>query len=99
MQAVRGLTKEIIADLVGRLIVYAAEVTGTLGLAAPAVVPQACGAIADTTSDATKLANVLKEAMTLGTTKAERIVEALNRLFILMGQISDGVVQARDAGA
>ena len=37
--------------------------------------------------------------MTLGTTKAERIVEALNRLFILMGQISDGVVQARDAGA
>jgi uncharacterized protein YukE len=97
VQAVRGLTKEIIADLVGRLIVYAAEVTGTLGLAAPAVVPQACGAIADTTSDATKLANVLKEAMTLGTTKAERIVEALNRLFILMGQISDGVVQARDA--
>lgn len=31
VEAVRGLTKEIIADLVGRLIVYAAEIAGTLG--------------------------------------------------------------------
>jgi uncharacterized protein YukE len=98
VEAVRGLTKEIIADLVGRLIVYAAEVTGTLGLAAPAVIPQACGAIADVVTDASRLARVLKEAMTLGVGSIDEIVDAVNKLLVLLGQVAEGIIQGRDAG-
>lgn len=50
-------------------------------------------------TDTSKLARVLTEAMTLGVDSIDDIVDAITKLLVLLGQVAEGIIQGRDAGA
>ncbi|MDN4175401.1 hypothetical protein QWY28_20735 [Nocardioides sp. SOB77] len=98
VEAVRGLTKEIIAELVGALISWAGQVAGTAGIGASWVIPQAVSRISETVRDATKLADALTEAMRLGDTMVEQVTAAIGYLSTFLAQVREGQGQADRAG-
>jgi hypothetical protein len=93
--AVRILVRDAIATLVSRLIVYAAEVAGTLGLATPLVAEQVSTLIA---SWAAKIARLLRSLIgslrTLAgqTQLLERLIEALKKI---LSRLRGGGAEAR----
>lgn len=97
VEAVRGLTKEIIAELVGALISWAGQVAGTAGLGASWVIPQAVARINETVRDATRLADALTEAMRLGDTMVEQVTTAVGYLSTFLSQLQEGLGQAERA--
>ena len=84
--AVRDKIREIIADLVSRLIAYAAELVATAGLAAPVVAEQAINLIARW---ATKIADLI--------TKLLRTIKALMPLLCHLDEIFDAIKKAMAA--
>ncbi|MGH3899619.1 MAG: WXG100 family type VII secretion target [Pseudonocardiaceae bacterium] len=84
--AVRDKIRELICDLVGRLISYAAELAATAGLAAPLVAEQAISLIAKW---AAKIADLI--------TRLLRTVKALIPLLRHLDQIFDAIRKAMAA--
>ncbi|RSM35288.1 hypothetical protein DMA12_44965 [Amycolatopsis balhimycina DSM 5908] len=73
--AVRGLVRDIIAELVGRLISWALQALATLGIGLTWVVPQVVRAVAST---GTKIASV-----------TTRVIDALGKLIPLLKRAGD----------
>ena len=84
--AVRDKIREIITDLVSRLITYAAELAATAGLAAPVVAEQAISLIAKW---AAKIADLI--------TKLLRTIKALMPLLRHLDEIFDAIKKAMAA--
>jgi acid phosphatase family membrane protein YuiD len=85
VEAVRSFTKEIIAELVGQLISWAAQVAATLGLGASWVIPMATARIAITVKDASLVAQLLVETFVKAETVREQIILHLDQLFTAIG--------------
>ncbi|MGC7102105.1 RHS repeat-associated core domain-containing protein [Amycolatopsis lurida] len=89
--AVRGLVRDIIAELVGRMISWALQVLATFGIGTAWVVPQVARAVAST---ATKIADVTGKVVTaLG-----ELIPLLKRTGDVLGDVS-GALRHIDAGA
>jgi uncharacterized protein YukE len=91
--AVRTLVRDAIATVVSRLIVYAAEVAGSLGLATPLVVEQVSTLVA---SWAAKIARWLKSligslrALAAQSQQLEHLIEALRKILARLRGGRDG---------
>ncbi|GAB2507976.1 hypothetical protein GCM10027064_01770 [Microbacterium petrolearium] len=78
--AIRDLAKAIIADLVGKLIIYVIETVASGGIALPAVITQACTAIAKTAGDVATVMDELVTVISKGAMLADELVEAIGAI-------------------
>ena len=97
VEIVREITKNIIADLVGRLIVYVAQTGATLGLALPIVIGQAVTAITKTVTDVVRFGDTLVNAITMGAEHLEALIDALGMIRDGIETISSGINQGAGA--
>lgn len=91
VEATRGFVKQLIADLVGRLISYAIEEAATLGLATPLVIQQATVAITKTTTDVTQFTRALIRAMTHGEVDIRTLTTTWESVKPLIDHIKSGI--------
>ncbi len=98
VQAVRTFTKDLIAELVGQLIAWAAEVAATVGIGASWVIPKATARISLTVTDCTTFSQALVRGMTDFKIIAELLNDAWGLLLSSLNAIDEGVARG-EAGA
>jgi hypothetical protein len=98
VQAVRTFTKDLIAELVGQLIAWAAEVAATVGIGASWVIPKATARIGITVTDCTTFSQALVRGMTDFKVIAELLNDAWGLLLSSLNAIDEGAGRG-EAGA
>lgn len=91
--AVRELIRDLVAEVVGKLITWALEAVATLGLATPLIVAQATSTIAKVTNRIADLVRKLVKTIGNVTPRIRKVIDKLGEIMEKLGKLgrkSDG---------
>lgn len=85
--AVRELIRDLVAEVVGKLITWALEAVATLGLATPVIVAQAASTIAKVTSRIADLVRKLVKTIGNVTPRIRKVIDKLGEIMEKLGKL------------